>query len=469
MLENLSLRRVAGITLTIILTFTLVRAVSEVAGALTLIFISLLFATAVKPPVAYLEQRRIPRALAIVLVYLTALGVMVIVGLLIFPPLVGEAASLVQNMPGYYQRIVQALTTWDNPLVRQLNQLLETSDITSWATSTAGSLARSLAGSLVNIGAGIAAGVFAIITLLTVGFYWIDEQARIERTWFSIVPAPSRPRLLATWRRIEDRLGAYLRGLVLLCISVGVMCGVGYGFLGIRYALVLGVIAGILEAVPTIGVLITAMLVTLVALPQSPTLALAALGWTLVVQQVENSFLVPRVMGQAIGVSPLTLIVSLLLFGSLLGPAGALLAVPFAAIVQIVIEEWVISDPDVADLAVETRPAEVVRLKLLELRGRLRRRQRVGDNPLRLQSKPDADLYQLELAVERAIRALPTADATETAQASAWSAASDEFTRLQELVDQIDPKTLADPQITATLDALKERLQQMNKLHPDNV
>ncbi|MCW5850826.1 MAG: AI-2E family transporter [Anaerolineae bacterium] len=457
-LESLSLRRVAVITLTIVLTLAAVRAISQVSSALTLIFISLLFATAVKPPVVWLEHRRVPRGVAIVLVYLVALAALILAGLLVFPPLVGEATTLVQNAPGYYQRVVAALTTLDNPLIRQINQFLLSDQLTSWATSTAGRLAGTLAGSLLDIGTGLAGTVFAIITLLTVGFYWINEQGSIERTWFSLVPASNRPRLLATWRRIEDRLGAYLRGLSLLCLVVGVLCGAGYAVLGVRYALVLGVIAAILEAVPTIGVLITAILVTLVALPQSPTLALLALGWTLVVQQVENTFLVPRVMGQAIGVSPLTLIVALLVFGSLLGAAGALLAVPLAAIVQIVVEEWVLRETDTAALAVETRLGERVRLKLLELRGLLRQRVRASDAALYLESGPDALLYQLELAVERALNALPATDLTDAATAAAWTAASDELAHVRALLEVADKEIPANSGIQAVMQDLEALL-----------
>ncbi len=459
--EWFTLRRVAAITLTIVLTLAAVRAVSEVSSALTLIFISLLFATAVKPPVVWLERRRIPRGLAILLVYLVALAVLVLAGLLVFPPLVGEATTLVQNAPGYYQRVVTALTTIDNPLIRQLNQFLLSEQLTSWATSTAGRLAGSLAGSLIDIGTALAGAVFALITLLTVGFYWINEQGRIERTWFSLVPASNRPRLLETWRRIEERLGAYLRGLALLCLAVGVLCGAGYAVLGVRYALVLGVIAAILEAVPTIGVLITAILVTLVALPQSPTLALLALGWTLVVQQVENTFLVPRVMGQAIGVSPLTLIVALLIFGSLLGVSGALLAVPLAAIVQIVVEEWVIRETDTAALAVETRLGERVRLKLLELRGHLRHRLRASDAALRLEDGHDALLYQLELAVERALRALPATDLgdpSDPALAAAWTAASDELAHVRALLEVADKEIPPNSGIQAVMQDLEALL-----------
>jgi hypothetical protein len=358
------------------------------------------------------------------------------------------------------------LTASNNPVLQQLNAFLLSNQITAWATAQAGALAGSLAGNLVDIGTGLLGAVIAIVTLLTVGFYWINEQGHIERTWFSIVPVHSRARLLTTWRSIEERLGAYLRGLALLCAAVGGLCGIGYGVIGVRYALVMGVIAGVLEAVPTIGVLMTAILVTLVTLPQGLTPALLALAWTLVVQQLENTFLVPRVMGHAIGVSPLTLIVALLVFGGLLGPLGALLAVPLAAVIQIVVEEWVIKESVLADLAVETRPQAIARLRLIELRAHLRRRMRASDTLLRLNTGSDTSLYQLEIAVERAIRALPPVDADDPMDettAAAWAAAQDELARVRQLLARTDKTLAEDPQVRTTLEELDRVLSEMNQ------
>jgi len=145
-----------------------------------------------------------------------------------------------------------------------------------------------------------------------------------------------------------EKISAWLGGQMLLGLIIGTMTAIGYFLMGVPYFFVLAVIAGIGEMIPMVGPLLSAIPAVLVALTVSPGLALGVAGYCLGLQFVENNFLVPKVMGQTVGLSAVTVIVSLLIGSELLGFAGALLAVPTAAIIQVLVEELYLAEKDPA-------------------------------------------------------------------------------------------------------------------------
>jgi predicted PurR-regulated permease PerM len=141
--------------------------------------------------------------------------------------------------------------------------------------------------------------------------------------------------------KIEMKLGAWVRGEIILMLIVGLTTYIGLTILGVEYALPLAVIAGVLELVPTIGPIISSIPAILIALVQGPVLAIAVLAMYILIQQAENNFLVPKVMEKAVGVLPLITIASLLIGGTLFGVIGAVIAVPAVVILHVLFEEYV--------------------------------------------------------------------------------------------------------------------------------
>jgi len=190
---------------------------------------------------------------------------------------------------------------------------------------------------VVQVGAAAAEAAVSVATLLTIIFFWLMEHARIQRYLLAYLPAERRAGTRDAWNEVETRLGLWVRGQLTLMLVMGVATGIAYTLLGLPGALLLGLIAALTEAIPIIGPLLGAVPAILVAATVSPQLALIVAGVYVVIQLIEGSVLVPLVMRNTIGISPLLVLLSLLVGGAVGGLVGAFLAVPIAASVEIVL------------------------------------------------------------------------------------------------------------------------------------
>jgi predicted PurR-regulated permease PerM len=157
------------------------------------------------------------------------------------------------------------------------------------------------------------------------------------------------------WEEIENRIGGWTRGQAMLCLIIGVISTIGYLILGLDYWIALGLWAGITELIPFIGPILGGAAAFAVALTDSWQKALIVVVFVLILQQLESSVLVPRVMRNAVGMSPLTVILAVLIGSTLYGPIGAILAIPLGASVQVIASEIIqerrridVSDEDLA-------------------------------------------------------------------------------------------------------------------------
>jgi predicted PurR-regulated permease PerM len=181
--------------------------------------------------------------------------------------------------------------------------------------------------------------VFGLVTILILTFYMLVESDTIFRRFVRLFPVEQRLRVATVSSDISMKVSAWLGGQLLLGAIIGVTATVGLWLIGVPYYFVLGLIAGIGELIPMVGPLLSAIPAIVVALTVSPGLALATAVFFLAQQQFENHLLVPKLMERQVGVSAVTVIVALLIGGSLLGIVGALLAVPTAAALQVIIDE----------------------------------------------------------------------------------------------------------------------------------
>ena len=209
---------------------------------------------------------------------------------------------------------------------------------------------------MVEVGAAVAEAAVTLATLLTIVFFWLVEHAQLQRYLLSFVPADGRAGARDAWNEIETRLGLWVRGQLTLMASMGVATGIAYSVLGVPGALLLGLIAAITEAIPIVGPLLGAIPAVLVATTVSPELAVIVAGVYIVLQLIEGSVLVPLVMRNTVGISPLLVLLSVLVGAAVGGFIGALLAVPIAASAEIVLARLQARDTPVAQdpSAVET-------------------------------------------------------------------------------------------------------------------
>ena len=322
-----------GLALTAFLSWALYL----VRGAILLIYISLLIAIGLSPIVSAIERRggarapRLPRWSAILIIYVSIIGVVVGVALLLVPPLADQAQALWAALPDMIQRGQQWLL--ERGLLSRELTIREAVEQTPVNTNAVGAV-------FAAIGA-VLGGVLGVVTVLIVTFYLLVDAHNILRTFLRLFAPSDRPRVREACGRVATKVSAWLGGQLLLAAIIGTTAAIGLWLMGVPYFYVLALVAGIGEMIPVVGPLLAAIPAILVALTVSPALALGVAIFYVVQQQFENHILVPKVMERQVGVSATIVIVALLLGASLLGVVGAILAVPTAAILQVLFEELV--------------------------------------------------------------------------------------------------------------------------------
>lgn len=287
-------------------------------------------------------QRRwtLPRALVVLLLYL--LLVLLIVGMvaLLVPPVVSEVEELVRQAPEYaanFQAWITELPSRYSFLpALDVNQGL-TQQLRSGAAQFAGVLSRALV--VVQVLVGLLSGALNGIFILFLALYLTVDSNRIQKYMIGFLPADRREQALDVTARIGDRLGGWVRGQIMLSAIIGGITLIGLWVLDVRYAVLLSLVAALGEAVPLIGPIISSVPAIIIAFFHSPVQGLLTIGLYVLVQQLENTLVVPKVMERAVSLHPLAVMVALLAGAELLGVTGAILSVPVAAAFSVVIDE----------------------------------------------------------------------------------------------------------------------------------
>jgi predicted PurR-regulated permease PerM len=323
----------------IVLAGLVLWAAYQVRNILLLIYISGILAVGFSPIVRLIERQkalpigtqRFPRWLAILVLYLVIIGALTGIGFLVFPPLVDQAQQLWTALPGMFDRAQTFLISkglLDHPLT--LREAVERAPV-SGSTDAVGTVFGTIAG--------VVGGVFGFFTILILTFYLLVEADQLRNSFLRLFPRSRRARAASASRDITVKVSAWLGGQLLLATTIGVTTAIGLWLLGVPFFYVLALVAGIGELIPIVGPIVSAIPAIAVAATVSWQKALFVLIFFVVQQQFENHVLVPKVMSRQVGVSAVTVIVSLLIGGNLLGILGAILAVPTAAILQVVFSE----------------------------------------------------------------------------------------------------------------------------------
>ena len=337
-----------GLALGVVLVYALLQLGIAAARVFLLVFIAVLLASALEPMLGWLRHRVsvLSRAGTILVVYLTFIVTVVGLAFVVVPAAVGQAQRILADLPPFFAE------------VRAWADTVRPASIATSLTTLIDSVAAVLKppdapdpDTVVEVGTTVAELVATLATLLTMVFLWLVERPRIQRYTLAFLPAEQRAGARTAWNDVELRLGLWVRGQLTLMATMGVMTGIAYSVLGVPGALLLALIAAITEAIPIVGPLLGAIPAVLVAATVSPELALIVAGIYVVLQFVEGNVLVPIVMRNAVGISPLLILVSLLIGAAAGGFIGAFLAVPVAASIEIVLqrlqarEEPVAQDP----------------------------------------------------------------------------------------------------------------------------
>ena len=327
----------AGLAVTVFIAW----AMWEVRDALLLIYISALIATGLSPLVDELERKRllrqrVPRWAAILVIYICIIAAVVAIGAMVIPPIVTQARELAMELP----RLLHNAQQW------LINRGVLTREISAREAvqQTATNTAQDTLGFVANAVLGVIGGVFGLITVLVLAFYLLVDSTSLVLVFLRLFPREKRALVEDACRRVTHKISAWLGGQLLLGAVIGSTAALGLFLLGVPFFWVLALIAGIGEMIPIVGPILSAVPAIAVALSVRPTLALGVLLFFIGQQQLENHLLVPKIMQRQVGISPVFIIIALLIGGSLLGVMGAILAVPTAAILQVLLEES-LTDP----------------------------------------------------------------------------------------------------------------------------
>jgi predicted PurR-regulated permease PerM len=330
-----------AITLVALWTLYLVR------GPLLLLYVCALFATGLAPLVRRIEgqrfwavgKRRVPRPVAILVIYATVIGSVAGIGYAVIPSMVRQSQQFVKELPELIDRGQQRLVSWGliSPET-SYKELLQQSPIGGGDAVTM----------LLTTVWGFVGGLFGMVTILLLTFYMLVEAHGIFDFFVRLFPRARRPKVAEVSALVTHKVSAWLGGQIFLGFIIGVTTAIGLGLMGVPYYFVLALIAGIGEMIPMVGPLISAIPAIAVAFTVAPGLALGVAVFFLVQQQLENAVLVPKLMGETVGLNAVTVISALVIGSELLGFAGALLAVPTAAIIQVLFEELYLKEKEPA-------------------------------------------------------------------------------------------------------------------------
>jgi predicted PurR-regulated permease PerM len=281
-----------------------------------------------------------PRGLVVLVVYVMTIVLVVVASSLILQVVVVEVSNLVNGLPVYAPRMV----VWVNGLIDLVpggRDMLEGFDIGAQFSSLVERLLSVFAQAVyvLQYVLGLVSGLLDVLMILLLALYITTDGPRIGRYLLAFLPADRHEQAARITSRIFVRLGGWVSGQLTLCVIIGVMAWLGLTVIGVPYAVVLGLVAGILEAVPNIGPIIAAVPAVLVAALYSPLQAVLVLLLYVVIQQLENYVVVPRVMSRAVELHPLAVLLALMVGGELMGVLGAVLAVPVTAAISVIVDE----------------------------------------------------------------------------------------------------------------------------------
>jgi predicted PurR-regulated permease PerM len=327
--------RVVLIVVTVALTLALVYLLRQ---PLTWLVIAAFIALALSAPVGFLSQR-IPRALAIAVVYLLLILVPIGIAAALVPTIIGEAEQLVDNLP-QYARDLQGFVN-DNDRLRALEQDY---DLTGRLEEEAQQLPQRFgdaASVLGDIGSGLVSSIFALVTILILSVFMLGGGPRWRRSMLE----QQDPARAAAFDRAMDRIAkavsAYVGGVLLQATIAGVTSWIVLSILDVPFAGALALLIALFDLIPLIGATIGAVLVGIITLfVNFPEATIVWVIYSIIYQQVENTVIQPQIQNRAVEIQPFVVLVSVLFASTLFGVLGALLAIPAAASISVVVREY---------------------------------------------------------------------------------------------------------------------------------
>lgn len=297
----------------------------QLNGILIIIFISYIIMAALSPFSDFLVKKRIPKVFSVIIPYSITIAILVLLIFPLIPFFISQIQLLLNNLPRYI-----------NQVAKIFNLQIDSSNINSLFESDINTISKNA----LTVTGKIFSGAFSVLTVFVISFYLMLERDMLKKHLTSFLPTKHQDQAMKTIAQIENKIGLWLRGQLILSLTIGACTWGTLTVFGLPYALPLGLMAGLLEIVPTIGPIISAIPAIIVALTISPGLAISIVVFYILLQMLENNLLVPKIMEKAVGLNPIVIIIGVLIGSKFLGVLGALLAVPFIAMILIITKSF---------------------------------------------------------------------------------------------------------------------------------
>lgn len=326
-----------------LVAIALLRALASASNVFILLIISIFLAAGLNPLIEFQVKRGMRRAAAIATVALSVIATAALFIWLVIPPVVQQVNNFINSLP----EIIARLT--NNRQIASLNEEYGIVDnLEKWATDSVadGELFTTLFGGVIGVGRTVISGTFALLTIFVLTLYFMAALPKFLQVLYRLAPASRRERVSAIGDAITYRVGVFVGSQILIAATAALFI-TSYGLIiDIPYAAALGMVVFFAGLIPLVGHFIGASIFTLVALTVSPGTALAALIGYTIYQQVENYLVVPRIMKKSLSIPGIVTIIAALLGSTLFGLIGAILAVPMAAALLLILEEVVFPKSD---------------------------------------------------------------------------------------------------------------------------
>lgn len=290
------------------------------------LFIAFILMSSLKPSVDYLETKKVPRSVASVFIILFSLTLIFFIFYFVLPPLIIQSVDFIVYLS---KQFIEIITRLDKQLT--LRDFVNISTITQQIPNLTNIISKTFIGFFGNL--------FNLLSIFFFTLYFLLGINQLETISHRILGENQARLFITTLRGVEKQLGLWMRAELILMLIIGIFSYVGLRILGVKYALPLAVIAGMLEVFPIVGPVVSAIPAFIVGATSSWILGIATIALYTVIQQLENNLIVPLVMKKTIGIPPLAVLISLIIGQKLAGFAGIVLAVPFVAGATIVLKE----------------------------------------------------------------------------------------------------------------------------------
>jgi predicted PurR-regulated permease PerM len=300
-----------------------------IRDVLLIFLISIIISSAIDPVADFLYKRRVPRSLSVLLVYAVFLGMIVLVGFLIVPPMTAQFEAI--KNADVYQTFASKIGVY--------RESLSHSSIGRAIDNSFKDLAKNFSGTLFATTKGVVTGIVSIITILVISFYLTIEENGMKNFIKHLAPYKHQAYVLKLITKIQRKMGAWVLGQLILSAVIFGLVFIGLTVLKVQYALVLALLAGLFEVVPIIGPFVSGAVAMFFAFLQGPGVALAVLVLWIVTQQLESHIIVPIVMSKSVGINPVMVILGVLIGGTLGGIVGALIAIPVISGISVFVND----------------------------------------------------------------------------------------------------------------------------------